>query len=150
MEDPLFVEEPYKIGSEQVHDGHDAHLHTGDQIDLVDHEQDQDVEQHKADFEPECRREFLQLVPSYDVLIAVIEQHDQELAHSEQHSLVSVDICRVWILNADPHPVTEYKTDLEHHNIKDNEVDVLEPASQFFFMHKTLLAAVIKERQIKM
>ena len=85
-----------------------------------------------------------------DVLIAVIEQYDQKLAHSQQDSLVSVDIGGIWILDADPQPVAQYKTDLEHHNIKDDKVDVFEPASQFFFMHKTLLAAVIKERQIKM
>ena len=143
MEDPLFVQQPYKVGAEQVHDSHDSHMHTGDQIDLVDHEEDQDIDQHKADFEPERRDKLLRRRSSDDVLIAVIEQYHQKLAHCKQNSLIPVDISGVWILHADPEPVAQDKTDLQHHNIQDDKVEVFEPASHFFFMHKTLLAVIL-------
>ena len=107
----------------------------------MDNEQEKDVQQHKAHFKPECRCELLHPVPSQYILVAVREQYYQKLTKGEQNCLISVKICVIGILKSDPYPIAQYKTDLKHHNIKHDKIDVLEPASQFFFMHNTLPAA---------
>jgi hypothetical protein len=101
------------------------------------HEQEKEVQQHETHFEPEGRHKLFHPVSSEDILVAVGKQSHKELTESKQHRLVSVKICVIGILEPHPYPITQNEADLEHDNIKDDKVDVLKPASQFFFMHNT-------------
>jgi hypothetical protein len=107
----------------------------------MNHEKEKEVEQDKACLEPERGDKLFDPGPSQNILIAVCKKHYQQLAQSEQECLVPVQICVVGIFKSHPYPVAENKTNLQHHNIEHNEVDVLEPASYFFFMHNILPAA---------
>ena len=106
VKDPLLVEKSCKVRDKQVHDDHDTRELSRDQVDLVHHEQDQDVEQHKADFEPERRDKLLYPVPSEYILIAVFKQDHQKLAEHEKNRLIPVQIGGVRILKSEPEPVT--------------------------------------------
>ena len=148
MKDPLFIQQPYEERTEQVHEAHDTGGHSRDQIDLMDDEQKKDIQQHEAHFKPEGRHELFDLAPSQNVLVAVRKKNYKELAEGEQDRLVSVKICVVGILKSHPYPITQNKADLEHHDIENDKIDVLEPASQFFLMHNTLPAASVKSKNL--
>ena len=105
------------------------------------HEQEQDLQQHEADFKPESGNELLHPASSEYILIAVCKQHNEQLAQQEQGRLVSVEICIIWIFKSNPYPITKHKADLQYHHIEYYEIDVLEPASQLFLMHNTLPAS---------